>query len=277
MVSGHHCPTKLGSNLPQGVSLSWFGYIPFDRPRGATSGTYSIDDRTPHSFAIGRLPNAGSPTLFNREFFKTPNLSPGPHKLEVVFLGNNNTTPLVLDYLMIRNRTAGVDQTDPPDDSSGTPNSSSHVGAIVGGVLGGLAAILMFLIFLLIYRRRNQRRKDETSRPQNTITTGINSAHTSSLPNPDFPLSTASQFLPSSKLARYQDQARYNALISPGFSPGPQSTTASSSGLQSTQHTHSPSEGDLQSDIIIHEDSGMRNVSPPQRPKIEVPPSYTPI
>ncbi|PPR02066.1 hypothetical protein CVT24_011165 [Panaeolus cyanescens] len=271
-----------------GISLSWLGYIPSNSPHGAASGTYSIDDNTPISFPLNGLPDANSVTLYNQEFFRTPDLNPGRHKLDVVFLGNEQTTPLVLDYLVIRrNGTAGVDQTTPSDGAGGqTSSSKTNLGAIVGGILGSLVIVLGILI-LLIYRRRRHRSKIREV-PQNiTIidTTGNDhSRETSVHPHPSFPypgvsFSHPSQFLPSSKLARYQENQRtHHIQTSPGLSSDPQSSVPSSA-VQSTRYTQVPSEGDFQPDVVVHEDSGIRNVSPdppPPPPRIEVPPSYTP-
>ncbi|KAF9053163.1 hypothetical protein BJ165DRAFT_1523887 [Panaeolus papilionaceus] len=157
-----------------GVSLSWFGFIPRELPIAPAAGTYSIDDDTPINFLLNGLPNKDVPTIYNQEFFRTSDYSPGLHKLTVTFLGSGQTTPLTLDYLVVRNGTVlsagngGNNSTSPPGSSNnGNEKSSSNTGAIVGGILGGLAILVgAFLVFFYM-RRRDKMRKAKNAAPHN--------------------------------------------------------------------------------------------------------------
>ncbi|PPR02068.1 hypothetical protein CVT24_011167 [Panaeolus cyanescens] len=157
-----------------GVSLSWFGFIPRELPLGPAAGTYSIDDNTPVNFLLNGLPNRDSPTIYNQEFFRTSDYPAGLHKLTVNFLGSGQTTPLTLDYLVIRNGTVSTGNTnnngtDTPGSSNTTDahKSSSNVGAIVGGVLGGLAILVFAFLAFFYMRRRDRMLKAKNAPPQN--------------------------------------------------------------------------------------------------------------
>ncbi|KAF9037559.1 hypothetical protein BJ165DRAFT_1353349, partial [Panaeolus papilionaceus] len=87
-----------------GVSLTWFGFVPGDFPHGSSAGTYVIDGGTPQAFGLRGLPGGGDPMeQYNQVFFQTPTLSPGQHRLEVTFRGDDTVTPLSLDYLIVQN------------------------------------------------------------------------------------------------------------------------------------------------------------------------------
>ncbi|PPR02071.1 hypothetical protein CVT24_011170 [Panaeolus cyanescens] len=267
-----------------GISLKWISYVPYQKPHRPASGTYSIDDKTPTSFTING-PTSPMLALYNQEIFTTPDFNPGLHKLDVVFLGNNETTPLSLDYLIIRrNSSAGIDQTS--NGAGDKASSKSKLGATVGGVLGGLVISLGVLIVLLIHRRKMHQRRIQ-GRPQNiTIidTTGGDRDHSRetsmhpqpSIPNPTNYLRHASQFLPRSKLARFQEQQRSLHVQESSGNSYDLQNSAPSSTIQSNRYTPVPSQNDTHSEFVIHEDSGLRIVSPSQPQKIEVPPSYTP-
>ena len=87
--------------------------------------------------------------------------------------GNNQTTPLSLDYVIIQNAPAPASSTSLPGSSS-TPSPSSSspdgslntasiehkgapTGAIVGGAVGGVVVLVAVILFLLLLRRRRKR------------------------------------------------------------------------------------------------------------------------
>lgn len=157
-----------------GKSLTWVGYIFAGYANVSSSATYSIDNGSPVSFALP----TNTISFGNSIFFKTPDLTLGPHTLVVTHQGNNNSMPLVLDYFFISNTTF---PTGTPTSSSVTgastggssttkgvgsdttgsstitslPTHKSHTGAIAGGVVGGVVVLLLaILVFFLVKRRR---------------------------------------------------------------------------------------------------------------------------
>ncbi|PPR02067.1 hypothetical protein CVT24_011166 [Panaeolus cyanescens] len=261
-IKGQHATTISGSKVTLdfiGVSLGWFAAI--DRTRSPAHATYSIDQGTPTNFVIGSGgvgPNAT--TLFTQRLFMTPDLAPGPHHLEVVFLGSEQTTNLMLDFLVVQNSTTPIG---PIGQATQATTPSSHLGSIIGGALGGLIVVLGG--FLVFYWRSRQKRKQPII-SEFEIQTSFVSAGSSS--------NATSRFLPPSKLAR---QNQPPTQFAPSHSP--MSSNPSSAAMAHPNTTQLPlteqndpteSEG-----VIMHYDSGIRNVMsiPPQ--KVEVPPLYT--
>jgi hypothetical protein len=157
-----------------GTSLRWFSMIPSDEPLASTSATYSVDGGTPTTFNLsGLADDAGD--QYNQLFFEASGLSPGQHRIEVVHGGNNETTPLSLDYMIIQNAPAPASSTSSPGSSSTpTPNSSGpdgslnpastehkgpgvSTGAIAGGAVGGVVVLVAVILFLLLLRRRRKK------------------------------------------------------------------------------------------------------------------------
>jgi hypothetical protein len=141
-----------------GVSLSWYGFIPTEWPHAATTSTYSVDGETPVNFLLQGLP-ANSGTVYNQKFFETKQYAQGNHQIVVLFKGNNTTTPLTLDYLVIQNGTTPQNTTtsSPPANSLNQNKAKSNTGAIVGGVVGGLVLIVLAVLGFLYIRRRERR------------------------------------------------------------------------------------------------------------------------
>ncbi|PPR02072.1 hypothetical protein CVT24_011171 [Panaeolus cyanescens] len=260
-----------------GTSVSWYAFLPKEKPGLAATGTYAVDDQPPASFPIKAVPQGKDVTEYNQEIFRTPEYPRGRHKLQVTFLGNAQTVPLVLDYLVIRNGT-GPGRSDIAN--VGTSDSRHRLRFIIGGTLGGMAILLLaILIAFYVHRRRKLRVHDETQ-PQ----------HPQVEPSPQFRCSTtrasrritaqnAPQFLPSSKIIRLEGQSSSSVYI------------PTSSGYVSNQHVSSPSTmtepftpqssrsgtgvHNLEPRLVVHEDSGIRNVLPLQE-HVEIPPTYTP-
>ena len=182
-----------------GVSLAWYGDIPTELPHTATTGTYSIDGQSAISFPLkglrGRLPEEAF-TISNHKFFETATLPDGHHSITVLFQGNDQTTPLTLDYLVVQNGAAPEgsstsslsgssskdvgSSTSPPGSSptgkdagsnvNGT-SSKSNVGVIVGGIVGAVGFILLVCLLLLCYRRK--KRKQQNLRDKEIPATGV--------------------------------------------------------------------------------------------------------
>ena len=160
--------------MTSGVSLSWYGFIPVELPKGSSPATYSIDGQTPVNFLLKGLTASTTTTVYNQKFFETAQLTAGPHTLKAVFEGNNST-PLTLDYLIVQNgtlstTTASVSSlatsSTPASGSvvsgtSGTVRSATPVGAVVGGVIGGVALTVFFIFGFLFLHRRHKRATQE--------------------------------------------------------------------------------------------------------------------
>ncbi|KDR77712.1 hypothetical protein GALMADRAFT_1326580 [Galerina marginata CBS 339.88] len=87
-----------------GVQLTWFGTILANltlEPTSATFSTYSINGTAPIRFSVPSSLGSLSPN--NLTVFKTQQLPPGKHHLEVVHGGNAQTPPLTLQYFVIQN------------------------------------------------------------------------------------------------------------------------------------------------------------------------------
>jgi len=180
-----------------GVSLAWYGFIPDEQPHAATTGAYFIDGQSAISFSLEGLPATKSTTIYNQKFFETATLPYGRHNITVSFQGNQNTTPLTLDYLVVQNGTVpegsstssslsgssskdAGSSTSPPRSSptgkdagsnvNGT-SSKSNVGVIVGGIVGAVGLILLVCLLLLCYHRKQ--RKQQNLRYKEIPATGV--------------------------------------------------------------------------------------------------------
>ncbi|KAF9561139.1 hypothetical protein CPC08DRAFT_707577 [Agrocybe pediades] len=172
---------KSGSTLTfqfVGVSLAWYGFIPAEFPKVATTGQYSVDGGAPVSFFLKGLPADGTTTVYNQKFFETTQYPAGPHTIVVTYLGNGaQNTPLTLDYLVVQNGTFPSSPSGPSSSSSSSSSSgnlptsgpgpdhagnntsskSSNTGAIAGGVVGGII-LIMFAVLAFLYLRRREKK-----------------------------------------------------------------------------------------------------------------------
>ncbi|KAG6851933.1 hypothetical protein H0H87_011644, partial [Tephrocybe sp. NHM501043] len=150
------------------TQLTWVGILGSHLPRGQIIGSYSLDNEPATLFTVPGLPPNLNMTLFNQQFFITPEVPPGGHSLVVTYLGNQNTTPLILDYLYIN--TSPVKEPHAHGNATGTPTSSpspgtlptankassspNDVGAIAGVAIGGVVIILLAIIAIILMKRR---------------------------------------------------------------------------------------------------------------------------
>ncbi|KAF4616094.1 hypothetical protein D9613_011397 [Agrocybe pediades] len=162
-----------------GVSLTWYGVVRPELPISPTTGSFAVDGEPPHDFRLEGL-SPGEVTQYNHIFFQTPQYSQGQHTMVVTYLGNTNTTPLTLDYLIIQGGAQMSNITvSPPNSTSpsttptqsepGQPTgtmvelhrSSSPAVPAISGVLGAMALLLLVLGFVRYYHRRQQKEQSE--------------------------------------------------------------------------------------------------------------------
>ncbi len=136
--------------------MSWYGFIPSELNGNSTTATWSVDEQASQNFIL-RGHASGAVTLYNQKFFETAVYPVGSHRLTVTFGGSGQTTPLVLESLVIRNGSVPISIT-----SSTTETKSTNSTAIIGGVTGGVAfLVLALLVFIFLRRRRNSRNELE--------------------------------------------------------------------------------------------------------------------
>ena len=178
-----------------GISLTWLGYYDNSQALLSTTATYSIDGQTPTTFS---LRGGATGQLLNQIMFQTPQLSSGSHKLDIVYQGNSQSTPLTLNVLIVQNgdsssnsalsssfmtpaasaattlpsgfsyttdSTGGVFATRVASTESNPAHNSSNLGPIIGGVIGGLAVLLLAVFGCLFLRRRRAKYADEIAEP----------------------------------------------------------------------------------------------------------------
>ncbi|KIJ55649.1 hypothetical protein M422DRAFT_63664 [Sphaerobolus stellatus SS14] len=150
--------------------LDWM--VPFFQ--NASQGRYTIDDG---SVINGTFPiYSGSQDRtngqYNPVFFKTPDFTPGPHVLNVVYDGSSTQAlPLSLLSLFVVNDTTSKGP-DGPQTTSSTSGSSpistqkggthtdgdteTKIGPIVGGIVGGIIVLALCIGFWFWRRRKGQ-------------------------------------------------------------------------------------------------------------------------
>ena len=277
--------------LDLGVSVSWFGIIPFNFTLTPTSAIYSVDDQTPISFFVPDFTGTQSVALYNQVFFKTETLSPGQHELIVTYQGNSGTAPLALDYFVVQNAsaTSALTNTSVPNATSATSssvpsssssNSTSNLGSmksppvgIIAGVVGG---VIVLVLLLLLYIGRRNNRRTQSGLKENTNPEQFNLSphnYTSEVPSL-IPLSFSSKFSPRREPANVPRPTPLpgpvgGAEIDPTTSnPAIRNTET----IQLTQSSTSAQGGDLE--LLQHADSGVR-MPHAQGNRVELPPVYT--
>ena len=161
---------------PLGTSLTWYGIVPNQFPYAASTGSYVVDQGLPTTFSLPGLPLNSTTTLFSQLFFKTPTYAQGNHRISVLYQGNEQTTPLTLDYLIVRNGSASTlapttstnttssmpfsaTPTISPSPTSTTGTNGKNVKAFIAGfVVGGSVLFTVISILALLYIRRRGKR-----------------------------------------------------------------------------------------------------------------------
>lgn len=135
-------------------------------PHPPAIGTWAIDGGEAVQFNLPGITAGINVDIFNQYFFTTPEVEAGSHTLTVTFLGDNQTTPLSVDYIYVKNGTFLTSNTTSASNTTTTSNpekppgsSGSHSGAILGGVLGGLALLVIAAGSVLFWKRRKARQK----------------------------------------------------------------------------------------------------------------------
>jgi len=113
------CPSLILVLCDVGISLTWLGYYNNSQALLLATATYSIDGQTPTSFHLSGA------TLLNQIMFQTLQLPFGSHKLDIVYQGNSQSTPLTLTALLIQNG----------DHVTRVAHNSSNLGPIIGAVV----------------------------------------------------------------------------------------------------------------------------------------------
>ncbi|KAF4617200.1 hypothetical protein D9613_005641 [Agrocybe pediades] len=167
-----------------GASLSWYGMIPANYPKTASKGSYVIDDGPPTMFQLQGLPPDGVTNGYYQEFFQTPKYPAGPHKIVVTYLGDSQSTPLTLDYLLVQKGT--------PDTAPTTTSISLSSGPSSTGGLPSLSGPPSFLS-----SRPSSSQTAQSSTLQGLGSTTLDSATTTTTPPPSDPSHTLDGLEPS--------------------------------------------------------------------------------
>ena len=166
--------------------MTWLGYYDNSQALLSTTATYSIDGQTPTSFSLG---GGATGELLNQIMFQTPRLSSGSHRLDVVYQGNSQSTPLTLNVLIVQPRESstssilsgsGIQTTDTRASglltslisaattlpSGNSAHNSSNIGPIIGGVVGGLVLLVLAIFGCFFFRRRRMENTNEIVEPR---------------------------------------------------------------------------------------------------------------
>ncbi|KAJ3505580.1 hypothetical protein NMY22_g17536 [Coprinellus aureogranulatus] len=103
-----------------GQGIVFGGYTLGDAAALDGGGTYSLDGSAPKPFSIPATTTSRS----RQPYFEILKMDPGPHRLEVINLGNESTTALSLSYIYTKNSPALTSQ-------------SGKMRAIIGAAVGG--------------------------------------------------------------------------------------------------------------------------------------------
>ncbi|TFK66658.1 hypothetical protein BDN72DRAFT_859746 [Pluteus cervinus] len=167
-----------------GKSLQWYGHVPSELPFAPASGSFAIDGGTPQNFTLQGLVGTTPQSKYDQLFFETPDLIPGLHRLEVTYWGNSATTPLSLDYLLVRNATftnssnsttsASPTTSVSPGVATQSPGPSGGLsnGALAGIIVPTIFAVgfaVFFLFFFVLRRRRGGTRSSDRASARSVL------------------------------------------------------------------------------------------------------------
>lgn len=180
--------------LLSGISLIWLGFYLNSLPNASTTATYAIDGQSPVTFGLNGASSECTGVEYNQVFFQTNQLPYGSHKLDVVYQGNSQTTPLTLTVLVQNNASSSPSSGTPAVSSAGSlshsvglstvgssstseqttstttilspSNASSktkdNLGSIIGGVVGGLALLIFFILAVFFFQRKKRSQKTDS-------------------------------------------------------------------------------------------------------------------
>jgi len=219
---------------------------------------------------------SGSVIRYNVPIFKTGQLSPGSHTLEVGYQSSPTTAPLTLGHYLVQNAPSsgsGPSTSTPLSTPSRTPPSTtkkSNIGGIIGGIVRGLGIITLALfLFFFLRRRRNRKEMDAIpvtqpyTQPFSQIPASKNSG-TSPLPS----------FSPVRRPSQYHVTRKLRAETNPDCSATHRSPDHPSTTWQPSAPIRIISSGGPSSKVVLHEDSGIRMID--NERVVDIPPLYTP-
>ncbi|PPQ76018.1 hypothetical protein CVT24_006565 [Panaeolus cyanescens] len=150
-----------------GTSVSWYHSHVINWARGSSQATWSIDNEPQQTVTIPAVEPALASLFVEELLFKTPELEPRPHRLEVTYLGQDPTVerPLSLRNLLVQNAPipTGAPTSSTPVSGSQTP-AGGHVstselsqGAKIGvGVGVSVAGMILIGVFVLMFLRKRR-------------------------------------------------------------------------------------------------------------------------
>ncbi|KAF7303992.1 hypothetical protein MIND_00630400 [Mycena indigotica] len=263
-----------------GTEVVLMGYIPNELARTPTTGTYTIDDSPPQTFAL-----AASNASANAVILSATGLTPAVHNLVVTYKGDAGHAPLPVGAFYVTNAVVSS----PSSSSSGagarataTPGPALHkaspVGAIAGGVAGGVGALLLFLLGTVCWRRRRHVAREERDKmePQPWVMSDAGARASGYGSGP----SVRSAGTPS---RLYDGPARGYSSPPFGSESGRSDATPSASRLSSAGNTKLEPQRAASPPVVTvvqqHQDSGVRyrpGVSPEVAVVVEeLPPGYS--
>ncbi|KAF9073901.1 hypothetical protein BDP27DRAFT_1359793 [Rhodocollybia butyracea] len=168
---GSQAPNVTATLNFSGVGVQVVGTVGIPASDGSPSSTYQVDDLPTSTFVFTTKGQAN----YRIQFYSSPLLNAGDHKLVITSLGNDNSR-IWLDYILYyapTNVSASISSTismptastlSMPTSSTSSmplasisPETSTNVGAITGGVLGSaLGIILGAFISYIILRRKHK-------------------------------------------------------------------------------------------------------------------------
>lgn len=193
--------------------------------------TFSIDSGKETTFRLQGL-SANAPTAYNQLLFNTDVYVYGLHTLIVNFEGDNDTTPLSLDYILIQtgDKPSGAATTPPPPVTVVGGNAGRPSILIVGLVCGVMAFVLtsVLLVYFLIIKRRKDAKNISSAFPasiRNPVLT-VPTARHSMATAPHLDLASSSPYLGVGTTALDHNRCstwreRLRALFSAAFNRTP--------------------------------------------------------
>lgn len=226
--------------------------------------------------------------------------SVGLHRLKVIFSGSSQTTPLVLESLVIQN--GSVPTVPTSSTSSGAQVKSTNTPAIIGGVAGSVAFLIIAVLVFIWFRRRQRncgsdknvevlQRFDPAApplsprsawgmsslpqfQPFTTTRSDTSQLHSSSPSHGTQDMQSGSNFSES-----VVSNHLFGSSRDVNSAPRPAKIRETEAKLtsQATSESHHLPTSDSSTRMIHHTDSGVRfRAEPPQVPVVDLPPEYTP-
>ncbi|KAF8876563.1 hypothetical protein BD779DRAFT_159632 [Infundibulicybe gibba] len=283
----------------KGTSITVFGTI--DATSEGVVTAYSVDGAPPANVTAP----AGSGDTFQQQFWKSPTLSLGQHRL-LVTMGKVNIDPdspeegtvwfdyfLAFDPSIVSPTSSVASATSSGTSSPSVVNVSNNVavGAIIGGIIGGLFIMFMIVLVVIFYLRRRDLHHKIQSNEEDVVSTSSIGTRGASIHSPPLQPFT---FGPSDTMTTRGRKNRTGAIsntpssvINPHTSLGPKTHSSSgSNGDSSYEALQFPTAGPshVGGSPLIGGVRGEANGRPWQSapsntmdaPPVDMPPTYTP-